>query len=245
LNHAIGYDPAMTGYGQFCAVARALEVLGERWTMLIARELLLGATTFTEIRRGLPRIPPATLASRLRRLRSAGIVQATAGGYQLTEAGAALAPVARELARWATVNDRAALSGDDLDTAALTWDMQRRINTAALPGRTVILAIDFTDRPSADRYFWLHLSRADVQLCRDDTGAPVDVWLATPTEPATRWWLGYLSWAQLLRQPGVVVRGNCALIRQMHHWFLRYLFTPEALEQTVSPLTDPLPHAGQ
>jgi DNA-binding HxlR family transcriptional regulator len=224
----------MTGYGQFCAVARALDVLGERWTLLIARELLLGTTTFTGIRRGLPRIPPATLASRLRRLSSAGVIQATADGYQLTEAGAALAPVVRELARWATVNDRAALSGADLDTAALTWDIQRRIDTAVLPARTVVLAIDFTDRTAADRYFWLHLSRADVQLCREDTGAPADVWLATPTEPATRWWLGYLSWAQLLRQPGVEVSGNHDLIHQMHRWFLRYLFTPQALEPTAS-----------
>jgi DNA-binding HxlR family transcriptional regulator len=234
LNRTIGYDAAMTGYGQFCAVARALDVLGDRWTLLIARELLLGAATFTDIRRGLPRIPRATLASRLRSLRNAGIAETTAGGYRLTEAGAALAPVVRELARWATVNDRAALSGDDLDTAALTWDMRRRINTTALPGRTVVLAIEFTDRTPADRYFWLHLSRTDVQLCREDTGAPVDVWLATPTGPATRWWLGRLSWAQLLRQPGVQVHGDRALIRQMHHWFLRYLFTPQALEQTAS-----------
>ena len=51
----------MNGYGQFCAVARALELLGERWTLLIVRELLLGASSFTDIRRGLPRIPRATL----------------------------------------------------------------------------------------------------------------------------------------------------------------------------------------
>jgi DNA-binding HxlR family transcriptional regulator len=50
----------MSGYGQFCAVARALEVLGERWTLLVVRELLLGARTFTDIRHGIPRIPRAT-----------------------------------------------------------------------------------------------------------------------------------------------------------------------------------------
>lgn len=224
----------MTGYGQFCAVARALEVLGERWTLLIARELMLGAKTFTDIRRGLPRIPRATLASRLRGLRAAGIVEVTADDYRLTEAGVALAPVIRELARWAMASNNAALSEGDLDTAALTWDMQRRANTAELPARTVVLAIDFTDRTPADRYFWLHLSHSDVQLCREDTGAPVDVWLATPTDPATRWWLGHLSWAQLLRQPDVRVHGNRTLIRQMQHWFLRYVFTPEALDQTAS-----------
>jgi len=224
----------MAGYGQFCAVARALEVLGERWTLLIVRELLLGARTFTDICRGLPRIPRATLSARLRGLRAAGIIEAAAGGqYQLTEAGAALFPVVRELARWATVTDSAALSHDDLDTAALTWDMHRRVNTAALPERTVVLAIEFTDRAAADRNFWLHLSRAAVNLCREDTGAPVDLWLTAPTEGTTRWWLGHLTWAQLLRTPGVRIQGDRTLQRQMRHWFQRYVFTPEALDRTT------------
>ncbi|MEV4456790.1 winged helix-turn-helix transcriptional regulator [Microbispora sp. NPDC049633] len=215
----------MNGYGQFCAVARALELLGERWTLLIVRELLLGASSFTDIRRGLPRIPRATLAARLRALRAAGILD----DYRLTEAGAALAPVVRELARWAVATDSVALTEDDLDTAALTWDMRRRVNPAALPERTVVLAIEFTDRPPADRRYWLHLSRTSVDLCRQDIGAPVDVWLCAPTAAATRWWLGDLSWAQLLRQPGVRVDGDRTLQRQMHRWFDRYVFTPETL----------------
>jgi len=219
----------MGRYGQFCAVARSLEVLGERWTLLIVRELLLGASSFTDICRGLPRIPRATLSARLRALRAAGILD---NGYRLTEAGAALAPVVMELARWAVTTDGAALTEDDLDTAALTWDMQRRVDTDALPDRTVVLALEFTDRGVADRDFWLHLSRNDVNLCREDTGAPVDVWLTTPTEAATKWWLGHLSWAQLLRQPGVGVHGDRALQRQMHGWFKRYLFTPDALGVT-------------
>lgn len=197
------------------------------------RELLLGTRTFTDICRGLPRIPRATLSTRLRTLRAAGIVEGTDGDYRLTEAGIALAPAMQELARWAVVTDSAVLTEGDLDTAALTWDMQRRVNTSALPERTVVLAIEFTDRTVADRNFWLHLSRTSVNLCRQDTGAPVDVWLAAPTAAATRWWLGHLSWAQLLRQPGVRVHGDRALQRQMHRWFLRYLFTPEALGETA------------
>ncbi|WP_433663874.1 winged helix-turn-helix transcriptional regulator [Nocardia sp. CA-128927] len=119
----------MSGYGQFCAVARALDVLGERWTLLIVRELLLGASSFGDLCRGLPRIPRATLSARLRTLRAAGIVD----DYHLTEAGAALAPVVRELARWAITTDSAALGEDDLDTAALTWDMRRRVDASTLP----------------------------------------------------------------------------------------------------------------
>jgi DNA-binding HxlR family transcriptional regulator len=208
-------------------VARALQVLDERWTLLVVRELLLGARTFTDIRRGIPRIPRATLSARLRGLRAAGIAAAIDGEYQLTESGAALFPVVRELARWATVADRAALSDDDLDTAALTWDIQRRVNTAVLPERTVVLAIEFTDRAATDRNFWLHLSRTSVNLCRDDTGTPVDLWLVAPTIEATRWWLGHLSWTQLLRQPGVHIHGDRTLQRQIRHWFQRYIFAPD------------------
>ncbi|WP_338767416.1 helix-turn-helix domain-containing protein [Nocardia vulneris] len=216
----------MGGYGQFCAVARALDVLGERWTLLIVRELLLGASSFGDLCRGLPRIPRATLSARLRTLRAAGVVE----GYRLTDAGAALAPVVRELARWAITTDSAALTEDDLDTSALTWDMRRRVDTAALPDRRVVIAIEFTNRPAADRRFWLHLDRTGVDLCRDDTGAPVDIWLTTPTRAATEWWLGNLSWPQLLRQPGVQVHGDLALQRQIPRWFTRYVFTPDSLE---------------
>jgi DNA-binding HxlR family transcriptional regulator len=212
-------------------MARALEVLGERWTLLIVRELLLGTTTFTDICRGLPRIPRATLSARLRTMRAAGIVDVVDGGYRLTAAGAALFPVVRELARWASVTDNAALADGHLDTAALTWDMHRRIDHTALPAHTVVLAIEFTDRPEPDRHFWLHLSNTAVNLCREDTGAPVDVWLTAPTAELTRWWLGQRSWAQLLRHPEVTVHGDRPLQRQMHHWFKRYIFTTDALDR--------------
>jgi DNA-binding HxlR family transcriptional regulator len=217
----------MNGYGQFCAVARALDVVGERWTLLIVREMLSGPVRFGDIRRGIPRIPPATLTSRLRSLRAAG-------RYQLTDAGLGLAPVVRELARWGMMTESAALSEDDLDTAALTWDMQRRVDVDALPEQTVVLALEFTDRPSRDRYFWLHLSKTNVNLCREDTGAPVDLWLSAPTAEVSNWWLGDLTWSQLLRHRAVTVHGDRALQRQMQRWFLRYVFTRSALAQTSS-----------
>jgi hypothetical protein len=68
-----------------------------------------------------------------------------------------------------------------------------------------------------------------VNLCRQDTGAPVDIWLAAPAMAVTRWWLGERSWTQLLRHPGVHIHGDLALQRQMYRWFTRYVFTPEAL----------------
>lgn len=226
------YAEAMNGYGQFCAVARALDVVGERWTLLIVREMLPGPTTFGNIRRGIPRIPSATLANRLRSLRNSGVVEMSDRHHRLTESGLALAPVVLELARWAMTSESAALSDDDIDTAALTWDMQRRVDVDALPDRTVVIAIEFTDRSPSDRYFWLHLSKADVNLCRDDTGAEVSLWLQAPAPDLTRWWLGDLSWQQLLRRPGVTVHGDRNLQRQMGRWFLRYAFSRDALAGT-------------
>lgn len=180
----------MGTYGQFCAVARGLEVIGERWTLLIVRELLCGSSTFTEIQRGLPRIPRATLAARLRSLTAAGLVTADGAGYQLTEAGAALAPVVTSVAHWATTTVAAELRPEHLDAAALTWDIQRRVDRAALPDRTVVVELEFPDRPVRDRMYWMHLARTRVDLCRDDTGAPVDLWLSGPSHAITRWLAG-------------------------------------------------------
>jgi DNA-binding HxlR family transcriptional regulator len=219
----------VAGYGQFCAVARALEVLGERWTLLVVRELLLGSTTFTQVSRGLPRIPRATLSDRLAKLSAAGLVETSTGGYLLTKSGKALSAVMEELARWATDADAASLHPDHLDTAALTWDIQRRVDRNSLPDRLVVIEIAFADRPASDRRFWLHLSPSRVDLCRQDTGAPIDLWLSAPVEPVTRWWLGQLSWSDLASRSDVTIRGDRSLQRQLPTWFQRYLYTPAYL----------------
>lgn len=94
-------------YGQFCGVARALEIVGERWALLIIRDLLVGPRRFSDLRRGLPRIPTNILTVRLHELEEAGIVRRRAqprpaGGtvYELTARGQGLEPVVLALGRW-------------------------------------------------------------------------------------------------------------------------------------------------
>src|SRR6516165_11698043 len=92
------YSPR--SYGQFCSIARALDLLGERWTLLVVRELLCGSRRFTDIQRGLPRISRTMLSARLRELLDAGVIarnDADGPAYQLTEAGEELFAVVREL----------------------------------------------------------------------------------------------------------------------------------------------------
>jgi len=98
----------MRSYGQYCSVAKALDVLGERWTLLIVRELLTrGACRYTDLRTGLPGIATNLLADRLRELEAAGIVEREDAPppvattlFSLTERGLALEPVLSELGRW-------------------------------------------------------------------------------------------------------------------------------------------------
>ena len=94
-------------YGQFCPLAKALDVLGERWTLLVVRELLAGPKRYTDLRAGLPGLATDLLAARLRELQQAGVIgrrvvppPTPATVYELTERGLALRPVIRELSRW-------------------------------------------------------------------------------------------------------------------------------------------------
>src|SRR4051794_16358232 len=96
-------------YGQYCAVARALEVVGERWALLIVRDLLGGHRRYTDLRRGLPQIATNILSTRLRELEDAGVVRRRVlprrpGSvvYELTEYGAELEDIVFRLGRWGT-----------------------------------------------------------------------------------------------------------------------------------------------
>ena len=97
----------MRTYDDGCAAAHALDLVGERWALLVVRELLLGPKRFTDLRAGLPRVSPNVLAQRLRELESAGVVRrrklpppAASRIYELTEWGEELEPVIVRLGRW-------------------------------------------------------------------------------------------------------------------------------------------------
>ena len=93
-----------TSYGQFCPVAKAMELLDERWTLLVIRELMMGSRHFNALRRGVPRMSPALLSKRLRTLVRAGVVERWEDGnrvtYQLTQSGKELEPIVEALGRW-------------------------------------------------------------------------------------------------------------------------------------------------
>ena len=138
----------MKSYGQFCSIARALDLLGERWTLLIVRELLCGSRRFGDVRRGIPRISRTILSARLRELLDAGVIaregEAGGSGYRLTTAGLELEGAVRELGTWGQRWLPRDLSGEELDTDALVWDMRRRVNLDALPAIPIVARLEIS-----------------------------------------------------------------------------------------------------
>jgi DNA-binding HxlR family transcriptional regulator len=161
----------MKSYGQFCAVARALELLGERWTMLVVRELLCGGSTFGDLMRGLPRISRTMLSARLRELTDGGVIVKREGGYQLTAAGRELGGVVRELGTWGQrwLPRESPPSGDALDVDALFWDMHRRVDRAKLPRQPVVVRLEVEGLRRA-RPRWLLLRQSETSLCTHNPG---------------------------------------------------------------------------
>ena len=138
-------------YAQFCPVAKAAEILGEKWTLLIVRELLMGGTRFNELQRGLGLISPTILTKRLNDLAAAGVVikkrihGQRGHEYLLTAMGRELLPVVTQLGTWGMRWARGALQERDLDVELLMLYLQRSIKTEALPGKETVVRFTFSD----------------------------------------------------------------------------------------------------
>lgn len=211
----------MTSYGQFCPVAKAMEVLDERWTMLVVRELLEGSTHFNELRRGLPRMSPALLSKRLRTLERAGVVQrdvrASRTSYHLTPAGKELAAVVDALGEWG-VRWIGELGDEDLDPHLLLWDLRRKVPVEQWPRTRTVLALVFGDVEPAQSSWWLVVSGGEVDVCDSDPGYEATATVRTGLRTLTAIWRGDLSWETALRDGRVDVSGPTAVRRQVPAW---------------------------
>jgi len=210
-------------YGQYCPVARASEILADRWTLLIVRELLAGVGHFNALDRGLPGISRALLVERLRRLERMGIVarHASSAGravvYSLTPAGRQLQAIIDALggwgARWAFGDPRPS----ELDPVVLLWWMKRRVHRERLPARRVVIQFDFRgDRTGS---YWLVLERTDVSVCLQHPRFDIDLRVAADIDAFYRVWLGRNSLAEARRRDAVRLEGAPTMVRGFAEWF--------------------------
>ncbi|WP_035758867.1 winged helix-turn-helix transcriptional regulator [Granulicoccus phenolivorans] len=194
-------------YGQYCPVSRALELLGERWALLIVRDLLCGTTRFNDLARGLPGLSRTLLAKRLRQLARAGLVDHLAGEYVLTPAGRELEPIVFGLGGWGARWAFSDPTPEELDPQLLVWWMHDRIDTSAIPGNRHVIAVIFTDEA---RSFWIVIDRGTASVCESDPGYPVDLTVRGALSDLYRVWLGRVPVDRAVRREVIRVEGDRA-----------------------------------
>jgi DNA-binding HxlR family transcriptional regulator len=217
----------MTGYGQFCAIARAQELLGGRWTMLVVREILCGSRRFNDIRRGIPRISRTVLSERLSELSLAGVVSKRDGAhgpeYELTEAGRELFEIIKAQAIWGQRWLPRRAVAEDLDLDPVLVDMQRRARRTALPTEPMVMRFEIGKQKPR----FLLLRSGEVSLCAENPGFPETVIVRGPLAALVAWWRGDTSLAGAQRR-GLSLSGKKPMVQQFPTWFERYLFADVA-----------------
>ena len=218
------YDRAMR-YGQFCPIAKAAEIVAERWTPLVIAELLAGSTHFSDIRRGVPLMSQTLLSTRLKELERVGVVErrdpnAKRPQWQLTEAGRALAPVIQQLGEWGLVYAQDPIKENELDVTILVWNIRRRVDPLVFESKRVTIQFDFKDVPRAKRRWWIVNDRGAVDLCPTDPGFPVDIYFVTDMRTMVSVWVGKLSLAAAIRSEHIEITGPRALRDRLAKWFL-------------------------
>lgn len=234
---------AQQGYGQFCPVAMATEVLGTRWTILVLRELLCGSTRFNELRRGVPRMSPALLSKRLGELETQGLItrrvdaESGAPAYRLTEAGEELRPTVMSLGSWGQRWLESQLSLRNLDPSLLMWDMRRNLKPEALPERRITIQFLYPQLERGQRKWWLMIDRAAetdaVDLCMIDPGQEVDLYVVTDLRTMTAIWMGIMSIQQAVRDNRLQLTGDRELTSRIGDWLGLSPFAGE--QKRVSP----------
>lgn len=218
----------MSGYGQFCPIAKASEVLSERWTLLIVRELGAGSEGFNDLRKGLPQISPSLLSSRLKSLEAAGVVARTETErgirYTLTEAGLELRPIILQMGIWGHRWARSKLTRDDLDPSLLMWDIHRTMNADYFGGDRTVLYFEFGDYAAKFRRWWLIVEDGMVDICMKDPGYDIDLELLTDVRTLTGVWMGDIGLGQALRDRRIRLAGPTHLKRDISTWLKRNYF---------------------
>jgi len=216
-------NTAMFSYGQYCPVAKSAEILGDRWTLLIVREMSFGVRRFNEFHRGLPGISRSVLVERLRRLEDVGVVERRfdEGGknpeYHLTEAGEDLKGVLRGMGQWAARWVLSDPTPRDTDPDLLLLFISRHIHVDRLPEQRVVVAFEITLRQRTRRY-WLVMHSGEVSLCLKPPGFDPDLVVRSDAESLHRVYMGRLDYPRALRTGAIELEGPRTLMRAFPSW---------------------------
>ena len=210
-------------YGQFCPIAKATEILGEKWTLLIVRELLMGGRRYSELQRGLGQISPTMLSKRLDSLERYGLVLKkkipNQKGYEYlpTRSCSELLPIIKSLGDWGMRWAQSNLTEKDYDVELLMLYLQRSVNPENLVGDETVIRFRFTDIKDFPDW-WMVVQGTNVDLCVNDPGKEVDIYFTTTVKTMVDVWMGWSSYRQAIAQDKLKLVGPRALINNVSAW---------------------------
>ena len=211
-------------YGQFCPIAQAAEVLTERWTLLVVRELLMGSTRFNDLQRGVPRMSSSLLSKRLRELERAGVIVRRplkgerGNSYELTPAGEALGPLVVSLGTWSREHLKREITAEEADPALLMWDVRRSLRLDRLPEDRVVTFFRYRDAEDDRRAWWLVAEPSGADLCFTDPGHSIDLQVDAEARAMAEVWVGKTDLGAAMRAKRIKVNGPDHLVRSMPDW---------------------------
>lgn len=214
---------------EYCPIACGVDVLGDHWTPLIIRELMVGARGFNEIHRGIPRVSRTLLSQRLRDLERRGLMthetsgRGRPGSYALTPAGEALTPIVWAMGHWAAEWVFGDPTDEDCDGLSLIWRTHQYAIPAKLPEARTVVHLVLTGSGAAQG--WLDIERPGITVCKDDQGLPVDLALEADTAQMHRWLLGLVPFRELVENRQARFAGPSRLAKAFPTWFDTTLFT--------------------
>jgi DNA-binding HxlR family transcriptional regulator len=221
----------MPDYGTFCPVALGTDVLADRWTPMVIRELVLGNTRFNDIARGLPGISRSLLVQRLRHLERKGVVETSpsptgrGSEYHLTPAGNDLGEVVVSLGRWAIEWLYEEIDSSDVEPQTLMWWMHRRVNPENLPPGRVVIQFDHLAPKKAT--IWVVLDRGEPSVCMQHPGFESDVIVSMPTSVLGEVFAGERTWNRAVADEEIRVSGPPSLLKALPRWFAWSPFTED------------------
>ena len=225
-------------YGQFCPISKAVEILGDKWTLLIVRELLMGGRRYSELQRGLSQISPTILSKRLDSLSRYGLVLKkkipNQKGYEYfpTKSCSELLPIIKSLGDWGMRWAKSNLTEKDYDVELLMLYLQRSVNPENLVGDETVIRFKFTDIKEFPDW-WMVVEDNKVDLCTNDPGKEVDVYFTTTVKTMVDVWMGWSTYRKAIAQDELKLVGPKVLIKNVSAWMEDSIYADAAPASSI------------
>jgi DNA-binding HxlR family transcriptional regulator len=210
--------------GSLCPAVKAADMIGDKWTLLILREMIMGGSRYSDFQKAIPRISPTVLSKRLKELEANDLIIKKSSPsektreYRLTRSGRELRPIIHYMSKWGLRWARRRLKEEDLDVGAFMWDFHRTLAVDELPDGESVLSISFTDQDKLKKW-WVVSGNGVVELCTQDPGKEVDLFLTSSLPALAEVWMGDVDIRSAVKCGDVVMSGASYLIRTASQWF--------------------------